>query len=96
MKTVNIAFSPCPNDTFIFHAMLHGLVDTGDYEFIPHLHDVENLNESALTGKFDITKLSFHTWLHIKDKYDLLNAGSALGFGCGVLRDIRSIVATPK
>ncbi|HNX24325.1 MAG TPA: 1,4-dihydroxy-6-naphthoate synthase [Spirochaetota bacterium] len=85
MKNVNIAFSPCPNDTFIFHAMLHGLVDTGDYRFTPHLCDIETLNDSAFTGRFDITKLSFHAYLYLKNKYDLLNAGSALGFGCGPL-----------
>jgi len=85
MRTVSIAFSPCPNDTFIFHAMLHGLVDTGGYNFIPHLHDIETLNDSAFTGRFDITKLSFHAYLYLKNKYDLLNSGSALGFGCGPL-----------
>jgi len=85
MKTVNIAFSPCPNDTFIFHAMLHGAVDTGDYNFVTHLHDIETLNDSAFTGRFDITKLSFHAYLYLKNKYDLLNSGSALGFGCGPL-----------
>jgi len=85
MRTVNIAFSPCPNDTFIFHAMLHGLVDTGDFQFETHLHDVETLNDSAFTGRFDITKLSFHAYLYLKNKYDLMNSGSALGFGCGPL-----------
>lgn len=85
MRTVSIAFSPCPNDTFIFHAMLHSLVDTGDFEFTTHLHDVETLNDSAFTGRFDITKLSYHAYLYLKSKYDLMNAGSALGFGCGPL-----------
>lgn len=85
MRTVSIAFSPCPNDTFIFHAMLHGLVDTGDFRFNPGLHDIETLNDSAFTGRFDITKLSFHAWLYLKKKYDLLDSGSALGFGCGPL-----------
>lgn len=85
MKTVDIAFSPCPNDTFIFHAMLYGLVDTGDYKFIPHLDDVETLNESAFTEKYDVTKLSFHAYLHLRDKYTILESGSALGFGCGPL-----------
>lgn len=85
MKTVNIAFSPCPNDTFIFHAMLSGLVDTGDYDFVTHLHDIEALNDSAFTGRFDITKLSFHAYLYLKNRYDLLESGSALGFGCGPL-----------
>lgn len=85
MRTVNIAFSPCPNDTFIFHAMLHGQVDTGDYEFVTQFHDVETLNDSAFTGRFDITKLSFHAYLYLKNKYDLMNSGAALGFGCGPL-----------
>jgi len=85
MKTVNIAFSPCPNDTFIFHAMVHRLVDTGDFRFIPRLYDVETLNEFALAEKFEVTKLSFHAYLHLNDKYEILESGSALGFGCGPL-----------
>ncbi len=83
MKTVTLAFSPCPNDTFIFHAMLHGLVDTGDYRFTPSLLDVETLNRSAFEEKFDMTKLSFNAYLQLKRRYNLLNSGSALGFGCG-------------
>jgi 1,4-dihydroxy-6-naphthoate synthase len=85
MKTVNIAFSPCPNDTFIFHAMVHSLVDTGDFRFIPRLYDVETLNEFALAEKYEVTKLSFHAYLHLKDRYGILESGSALGFGCGPL-----------
>ncbi len=84
-RNITLAYSPCPNDTFIFHAMVHGLVDTGDYRFIPHLDDVESLNESAFTGRFDVTKLSFHAWLLLKGRYALLDSGSALGFGCGPL-----------
>lgn len=85
MKTVDLAFSPCPNDTFIFHAMIHGLVDTGDYKFMPHLYDVEALNEFSFSEKFDVTKMSFHAYLHVKDRYGILESGSALGFGCGPL-----------
>lgn len=83
MRTVNIAFSQRPNDTFIFHAMLHGLVDTGDFNFITHLHDIEILNDSAFTGRFDITRLSYHAYHYLKDKYDMLNAGPVIGYGCG-------------
>lgn len=79
----DIAFSPCPNDTFIFHAMLHGRVDTGLFTFTPHIADVERLNESAFSGTFAITKLSFYAYLLLTDKYELLEAGSALGYGCG-------------
>ena len=83
MKPLDIAFSPCPNDTFIFHALLYGLIDTGDYTFKSHIHDVEYLNRQAEHGAFTITKLSFNTYLRLRDTYALLPAGSALGFGCG-------------
>ncbi len=91
----DIAFSPCPNDTFIFHAMLHGQVDTGSFEFTPHIADVESLNESAFSETFAITKLSFYAYLHLTEKYELLDAGSALGYGCGPMlvagRELASI-----
>ncbi len=80
-----LAFSTCPNDTFIFHAMVKSLVDTAPYSFRPHLADVEELNNAAYDELHDITKLSFHAWLKLKDSYDLLDAGAALGFGCGPL-----------
>ncbi len=80
-----IAFSPCPNDTFIFHALLHGQVDTGALSFTSHIADVERLNEAAFSETFPVTKLSFHAYLHLMDRYELLDAGSALGYGCGPL-----------
>lgn len=85
MTDLSIAFSPCPNDTFIFHAMLHHCIDTGCYTFSPHIHDVEALNLAAFKKTFQITKLSFYTYLLLKDDYELLDSGSALGFGCGPL-----------
>lgn len=85
MAKLSLAFSTCPNDTFIFHALLHGLVDCGAYEFAPRLADIEELNRAALAGEPDVTKLSYHAWLELKDRYELLDAGSALGFGCGPL-----------
>lgn len=85
MMDMDTAFSPCPNDTAIFHAMLHGLVDTGDLKFIPHLHDVEELNRRAFSGTFSVTKLSFFAWMQLKDRYDILDSGAALGYGCGPL-----------
>jgi 1,4-dihydroxy-6-naphthoate synthase len=83
--TVDIAFSPCPNDTFIFHAMLHGLVDRGGLEFRHHMDDIEALNKKAVLKTFPITKLSFFAYLKLKKYYEILDAGSALGFGCGPL-----------
>jgi len=83
MNELSIAFSPCPNDTFIFHAMLHNGIDTGDYTFSPHIDDVEALNTAAFNKRYQITKLSFYAYLLLKNDYELLDSGSALGFGCG-------------
>ncbi|MEW6500328.1 MAG: 1,4-dihydroxy-6-naphthoate synthase [Thermodesulfobacteriota bacterium] len=81
-----LGFSPCPNDTFIFHALVHGLVGGDCPPFAaPELADVETLNEWALAGRLDVTKLSFHAYGQVLDRYVLLSAGSALGRGCGPL-----------
>ncbi|MEN6321685.1 MAG: 1,4-dihydroxy-6-naphthoate synthase [Syntrophaceae bacterium] len=82
---VDIAFSPCPNDTFIFHALIHGCIDAAPFRFTPHIADVEELNTLAFTGTSAVTKLSFYAYLLLKDRYELLDAGSALGYGCGPL-----------
>ena len=80
-----IGFSPCPNDTFIFDAMIHGKIDTKGIEFDFVLEDVETLNKWAAEGKLDITKLSYNTFLHTMQQYALLHSGSALGKGVGPL-----------
>ena len=85
MTTLDIAFSTCPNDTFIFHAMLHGCIDTGNLVFSPHLHDVEELNKKAFSQAFNISKLSFYAYLRLRETYEILDSGSALGYGCGPL-----------
>jgi len=82
---LRIGFSPCPNDTFIFDALVHGNVDTGDIQFEPIVEDVETLNQWAQNGKLDITKLSFPALFSACDHYQLLDAGSALGKGVGPL-----------
>ncbi len=89
-RHIDIAFSSCPNDTFVFHAMLNGLVDTKGLNFIVHIDDVESLNRQAKKGTYQVSKLSFAAWLKLKDKYELLDSGSALGFGCGPLLVARS------
>ncbi len=82
----SLGFSPCPNDTFIFHGLVHGLIGDNCPDFsAPILADVETLNQWALQGKLDVTKLSFHAFGHVLDDYILLGAGSALGRGCGPL-----------
>jgi 1,4-dihydroxy-6-naphthoate synthase len=82
---LTLGFSPCPNDTFIFHAMLNGLVQADALEFDTVIEDVETLNEWAIDARLDVTKASFHTYLKVKDNYALLDSGAALGFGCGPL-----------
>lgn len=80
---LSLGFSPCPNDTFIFDALIHHKIDTEGLEFEVSFDDVETLNQKAFRGDLDITKLSFHAFAHVYHKYALLDAGSALGFGVG-------------
>jgi len=80
---LTLGFSPCPNDTFIFHALVKGLVKADGIDFSERLLDVEQLNQLALTATLDVTKVSFHLYGHIRDQYTLLSAGAALGRGCG-------------
>jgi 1,4-dihydroxy-6-naphthoate synthase len=82
---LRIGFSPCPNDTFIFDALVHGKIDTGAIQFEPILEDVETLNQWAIEGKLDITKLSFPALFSARNHYQLLDSGSALGKGVGPL-----------
>ncbi|MFT4665138.1 MAG: 1,4-dihydroxy-6-naphthoate synthase [Patescibacteria group bacterium] len=82
---LSLGFSPCPNDTFIFDAMIHGKVDCEGLEFDVFLEDVEALNQLAFAKKPDITKLSYHAYGYVSNDYVLLNAGSALGQNCGPL-----------
>jgi 1,4-dihydroxy-6-naphthoate synthase len=82
---LTLGFSPCPNDTFIFDALIHHKIDTEGLEFEVLFDDVETLNQKALRGELDITKLSFHAFAYVANQYALLDAGSALGFGVGPL-----------
>jgi 1,4-dihydroxy-6-naphthoate synthase len=82
---LTIGFSPCPNDTFIFDALIHHKIDTEGLDFEVFYDDVETLNQKAFRGELDITKLSYHAFAYAADKYILLDAGSALGFGVGPL-----------
>ena len=82
---LTLGFSPCPNDTFIFDALVNKKIDTGEFEFETLLADVETLNQWALEGKLDITKLSFPAFFRSLSHYTLLNAGSAVGKGAGPL-----------
>ncbi|HTG01269.1 MAG TPA: 1,4-dihydroxy-6-naphthoate synthase [Nitrospirota bacterium] len=88
--TLSLGYSPCPNDTFIFYALVHGKVRVPGIEFREELHDVETLNTMAMNSELDITKISFHALGRLREHYALLRSGSALGRGCGPL-----IVARP-
>ena len=72
MNTITLGFSPCPNDTFIFDALLHGKVDTEGLVFEPVMEDVEALNRRAFAGELAATKLSYHAFAHLTEKYALL------------------------
>jgi len=82
---LTLGFSTCPNDTFIFDAMIHKKVDTEGLEFDVVLADVEELNRNAFTGNIDVTKLSYHAFAYIANNYKLLTSGSALGYKNGPL-----------
>jgi 1,4-dihydroxy-6-naphthoate synthase len=85
MKSLSLGYSPCPNDTFIFYALVHEKISRGDLHFREILEDVETLNQMARFSELDITKISFHAFGHLRDSYCLLKAGAALGEGCGPL-----------
>ncbi len=82
---LTLGFSPCPNDTFIFDAMVHGRIDTEGLEFDYFLSDVEELNRKALNADVDITKISYHAYAYVAPNYLILDAGSALGHRNGPL-----------
>ncbi len=82
---LTIGFSPCPNDTFIFDALVNKKIDTGEFCFEPVLEDVQTLNQWAIEGKLAITKLSYGVLPLVLDHYKLLSSGSALGNGVGPL-----------
>jgi 1,4-dihydroxy-6-naphthoate synthase len=84
MRELTFGHSPCPNDTFAFHALTHGLVET-PCRITPVLLDIEELNRRAVSGEFDITKLSVGAFAGVGDKYRLLRSGAALGHGVGPL-----------
>ena len=80
-----IGYSPCPNDTFIFNALIHQKIDTYGLTFKPVIADVEALNQLAMVHRLPITKLSFNAYLQLTEPYVLLDSGSALGRNCGPL-----------
>ena len=93
---ISLGFSTCPNDTFIFDALVNGKIDNEGLEFVPYLTDVEDLNLLAFKGELDITKLSYHAWLHVWKSYRILDSGSALGKGSGPVLVARNQCLDPR
>ncbi|MEL6134910.1 MAG: 1,4-dihydroxy-6-naphthoate synthase [Bacteroidota bacterium] len=85
MKKLILGFSTCPNDTFMFQAMVKGQVDTKGFAFQPVLADIFHLNQMAMAQEVDIIKVSYNTFGRLTDSYTLLDSGSALGHNCGPL-----------
>ena len=81
---LSLGFSPCPNDTYIFESLLFEEI-LPEIKFDYKMEDVQTLNNWAMNGELDITKLSFAAWLQVSDEYQMLDAGAALGHGCGPL-----------
>lgn len=82
---LTLGLSPCPNDTFIFDALVNGALDTGDLELEVFHEDVQTLNEWALAGRLDVSKISYGVLPRVADRYGLIEAGGALGRGVGPL-----------
>ena len=95
-KILTLGFSPCPNDTFMFDALVNEKIDTNGFSFDVKLSDIEKLNQQAIKGELDITKISFGVYLRIKDTYELLTAGSALGIGVGPLLISKKEFSNPQ
>jgi 1,4-dihydroxy-6-naphthoate synthase len=93
---LTLGYSPCPNDCFIFDALVHQKIDTEGLDFEVVLDDVETLNRKAMAAELDITKLSFHAFAYVLDHYILLRAGSALGFNCGPLLISKTTLTDPQ
>lgn len=105
MRELTLGYSPCPNDTFIFYGLVNNIISSPDIQFKEVLEDVETLNQMADRSQLDITKISYHAFGHLFDRYCLLRSGGALGKGCGPLvvareqipiRDLKNrIIAVP-
>ncbi|MBS1817076.1 MAG: 1,4-dihydroxy-6-naphthoate synthase [Acidobacteria bacterium] len=85
MPSLSLGFSPCPNDCFMFDAIVNNRIELEGLSFTAHLADVEALNHEAFAGRADVTKLSYHAYAYCRKDYALLTAGSALGRNCGPL-----------
>lgn len=96
VRPLSLGFSPCPNDTFIFYALVHQKIPTRGLSFEERLEDVETLNRLAFLSELDVTKVSFHAFGLVRDDYALLRSGGALGRGCGPLLVAKEGAVPPR
>jgi 1,4-dihydroxy-6-naphthoate synthase len=92
---LSLGFSPCPNDTFIFDALVNKKIDSEGLDFEVVLEDIQTLNDWSTQGKLDVTKLSFPAFFRNMDQYEMLNSGAALGKGVGPLLVAKKMVNVP-
>ncbi len=83
MTLIRVAHSPDSDDAFMFYALAHELIDTGDYRFEHVLSDIETLNQEAFKGTYEVTAVSIHAYAHLDDRYALLSSGASMGDGYG-------------
>jgi len=83
MTLIRVAHSPDSDDAFMFYALAHNLIDTGDLEFEHVLSDIETLNKKAFDGTYEVTAVSIHAYTHLDDRYALLGSGASMGDGYG-------------
>lgn len=93
---VTLGYSPCPNDTFIFDALVNKKISTAPYEFETVLEDIQTLNQWASEARLDITKLSFPAFFQNQHQYTMLQAGAAMGKGVGPLLIAKQMVKVPN
>lgn len=92
---LSLGFSSCPNDTLVFYALIKGIIkaENSDLTFKESIADVQTLNEKAMAGELDVTKVSVAAYLKVHDRYELLNSGAAIGRGCGPLLVTRNVTS---
>ncbi len=81
--TIRVAHSPDSDDAFMFYALATGKIDSGGYEFVHELHDIETLNQAAFEGRYEVSAVSFHAYCHLAERYAILPHGASFGDGYG-------------
>ncbi len=82
-RKIRVAHSPDSDDAFMFYALANGKLDSGAYEFVHELHDIETLNQAAFEGRYEVSAISFHAYCHLADRYAILPHGASFGDGYG-------------